>query len=220
MEGFLCGKPRNEVQNFFESAVSRIQEGVLRGVTSGFVRMVVQRDDGAARAGALHPADAHVRGAVQVYGADTAAAVNVARRLRTGAVNVNTSVFSASRRAPDTRSTGSIPWTKRLVLLGFNGFRRFRQDGRRQRRLRHQQGAGDLDAVPVAKGRLSPASDQTPPTRRGVGRFCVCSAGLALGRSRCASFITCVSCIVRLAREGRGSNGCTFCVGDGRRCEC
>jgi aldehyde dehydrogenase (NAD+) len=31
----------------------------------------------------------------QVYGADTAAAVNVARRLRTGAVNVNTSVFSA-----------------------------------------------------------------------------------------------------------------------------
>ena len=31
----------------------------------------------------------------QVYGADAAAAVNVARRLRTGAVNVNTSVFSA-----------------------------------------------------------------------------------------------------------------------------
>ncbi|MGA9491904.1 MAG: aldehyde dehydrogenase family protein [Mycobacterium sp.] len=31
----------------------------------------------------------------QVYGADTTAAVNVARRLRTGAVNVNTSVFSA-----------------------------------------------------------------------------------------------------------------------------
>ena len=31
----------------------------------------------------------------QVYGADTAAAVNVARRLRTGAVNVNTTVFSA-----------------------------------------------------------------------------------------------------------------------------
>lgn len=31
----------------------------------------------------------------QVYGADTAAAVQVARRLRTGAVNVNTSVFSA-----------------------------------------------------------------------------------------------------------------------------
>jgi aldehyde dehydrogenase (NAD+) len=31
----------------------------------------------------------------QVYGADTAAAVNVGRRLRTGAVNVNTSVFSA-----------------------------------------------------------------------------------------------------------------------------
>jgi acyl-CoA reductase-like NAD-dependent aldehyde dehydrogenase len=31
----------------------------------------------------------------QVYGADAAAAVNVARRLRTGAVNVNASVFSA-----------------------------------------------------------------------------------------------------------------------------
>ena len=31
----------------------------------------------------------------QVYGADAAAAVAVARRLRTGAVNVNTSVFSA-----------------------------------------------------------------------------------------------------------------------------
>jgi aldehyde dehydrogenase (NAD+) len=31
----------------------------------------------------------------QVYGADAAAAVNVARRLRTGAVNVNTTVFSA-----------------------------------------------------------------------------------------------------------------------------
>jgi aldehyde dehydrogenase (NAD+) len=31
----------------------------------------------------------------QVYGADTAAAVGVARRLRTGAVNVNTTVFSA-----------------------------------------------------------------------------------------------------------------------------
>jgi acyl-CoA reductase-like NAD-dependent aldehyde dehydrogenase len=31
----------------------------------------------------------------QVYGADVAAAVGVARRLRTGAVNVNTSVFSA-----------------------------------------------------------------------------------------------------------------------------
>ncbi|MGV0071300.1 aldehyde dehydrogenase family protein [Mycobacterium colombiense] len=31
----------------------------------------------------------------QVYGTDAAAAVNVARRLRTGAVNVNTSVFSA-----------------------------------------------------------------------------------------------------------------------------
>ena len=31
----------------------------------------------------------------QVYGADTTAAVNLARRLRTGAVNVNTSVFSA-----------------------------------------------------------------------------------------------------------------------------
>ena len=31
----------------------------------------------------------------QVYGVDAAAAVNVARRLRTGAVNVNTSVFSA-----------------------------------------------------------------------------------------------------------------------------
>ncbi|MCX4090878.1 aldehyde dehydrogenase family protein [Nocardia sp. alder85J] len=31
----------------------------------------------------------------QVYGADTAAAVGVARRLRTGAVNVNTAVFSA-----------------------------------------------------------------------------------------------------------------------------
>jgi aldehyde dehydrogenase (NAD+) len=31
----------------------------------------------------------------QVYGADVAAAVNVARRLRTGAVNVNTTVFSA-----------------------------------------------------------------------------------------------------------------------------
>ncbi len=31
----------------------------------------------------------------QVYGADVAAATGVARRLRTGAVNVNTSVFSA-----------------------------------------------------------------------------------------------------------------------------
>jgi aldehyde dehydrogenase (NAD+) len=31
----------------------------------------------------------------QVYGVDAAAAVNVARRLRTGAVNVNASVFSA-----------------------------------------------------------------------------------------------------------------------------
>ena len=31
----------------------------------------------------------------QVYGADVAAAVGVARRLRTGAVNVNTTVFSA-----------------------------------------------------------------------------------------------------------------------------
>ena len=31
----------------------------------------------------------------QVYGADVAAATAVARRLRTGAVNVNTSVFSA-----------------------------------------------------------------------------------------------------------------------------
>jgi aldehyde dehydrogenase (NAD+) len=31
----------------------------------------------------------------QVYGADVAAATNVARRLRAGAVNVNTSVFSA-----------------------------------------------------------------------------------------------------------------------------
>ena len=31
----------------------------------------------------------------QVYGADVAAATDVARRLRTGAVNVNTSVFSA-----------------------------------------------------------------------------------------------------------------------------
>lgn len=31
----------------------------------------------------------------QVYGADTAAAVAVARRIRSGAVNVNTTVFSA-----------------------------------------------------------------------------------------------------------------------------
>ncbi len=31
----------------------------------------------------------------QVYGADVAAATNVARRLRTGAVNVNSSLFSA-----------------------------------------------------------------------------------------------------------------------------
>jgi aldehyde dehydrogenase (NAD+) len=31
----------------------------------------------------------------QVYGADVAAATSVARRLRTGAVNVNTAVFSA-----------------------------------------------------------------------------------------------------------------------------
>ena len=31
----------------------------------------------------------------QVYGADVAAAIGVARRLRTGAVNVNTAVFSA-----------------------------------------------------------------------------------------------------------------------------
>jgi acyl-CoA reductase-like NAD-dependent aldehyde dehydrogenase len=31
----------------------------------------------------------------QVYGADVAAAVGVARRIRSGAVNVNTAVFSA-----------------------------------------------------------------------------------------------------------------------------
>ena len=181
------------------------------------------------RAGALHPADAHVRGAVQVYGADTAAAVNVARRLRTGAVNVNTSVFSASRRAPDTRSTGSIPWTKKA---GSPWVQRFSPASTRRsataalaastRRWRSRCRSGWKR--PAKPGEQSPASgrcpQQTPPTRRGVGRFCVCSAGLALGPSRCASFITCVSCTVRLAREGRGSNGCTFCVGDGRRCEC
>ena len=43
----------------------------------------------------------------QVYGADVAAATDVARRLRAGAVNVNSSLFSATRRAVATSRAAS-----------------------------------------------------------------------------------------------------------------
>jgi len=42
----------------------------------------------------------------QVYGADVAAATAVARRLRSGAVNVNTSVFSASAPGGGYKQSG------------------------------------------------------------------------------------------------------------------
>ena len=44
----------------------------------------------------------------QVYGADVAAATAVARRLRTGAVNVNTGVFSAYARVAGTSRAASV----------------------------------------------------------------------------------------------------------------
>ena len=48
----------------------------------------------------------------QVYGADVAAAVDVARRLRTGAVNVNTTVFSAYAPSGRIQAERSRPRTR------------------------------------------------------------------------------------------------------------
>ena len=57
----------------------------------------------------------------QVYGADVAAATAVARRLRTGAVNVNTGVFSAY--APERRLQAERPRPR----AGPDGIRAFQE---------------------------------------------------------------------------------------------
>ncbi len=145
---------------------SRIQEGVLRGVTSGFLRMVVQREDWCGVAlGRYIPL-------MPMCGARSKCMGPTRRPRSTSRVDCargRSTSTPVSFRRHGAHRTPDLPvlsrGRKRLVLLGFNGFRRFRQDGRRQRRLRHQQGAGDLDAVPVGKGRLSPASS---PRKREV----------------------------------------------------